>query len=350
MNKYLPLPSSPVRVLAVTNMFPTAEDRLYGIFVSSQMESIARAGARVHVEFIDGRSNNWNYLTGIARIRRVAATHDFDVVHAHFGLTGFVCLFQDLPLVVSFCGDDLLGNSDGRGGATVRSRPMVWMSRIAARRADAVICKSDSLAAALPQEVDRSRVSVIANGVDTALFCPGDRDEARRHLGISNSERLVLFPHNITQRVKRYDLASAAAAILVANGIEARLWVVNGVPHDQLPQYYRAADCLLLTSDHEGSPNTVKEGLCCDLPVVSVDVGDVKRLVQMTPGSKLVPRDPQQIAAALASVLNSQQRIDGSVVRDELGLSAVADRVLRVYYAAIGNARKSPSGAPVSKR
>jgi glycosyltransferase involved in cell wall biosynthesis len=333
--------SRAVRVLAVTNMYPTPDDPAYGVFVASQISSLTRLGVAVHVEFIDGRRSRLRYLVGIRRVRALASTGDFDVVHAHFGLTGFVCSFQPLPLVISYCGDDLLGASNGRGGSTIGSLPMVWLSRIAASRADQIICKSERLANALPRHVNRSRVSVIGNGVDTDIFSPGERNEARARLGIARDARLILFPHDVRQRVKRYDLAQAAVRTLRGRGVDGTLWVVNGVPHQQLPDYYRAADCLLLTSDHEGSPNTIKEGLCCDLPVVAVDAGDTARWIALASGSRIVDRTPDAIAEGLQAVLATGLRIDGSRIRAELGLSSVADRVLAVYEAALTSAPRS---------
>src|SRR5690349_6620714 len=173
-------PGSPLRVLAVTNMYPTAEDPSYGIFVASQMQSVEAAGARVTIEFVNGRRSDWEYARAVMRIRKRARPGMLDVVHAHYGLTGFVAAFQPLPLVVSFCGDDLFGTPNGRGRTTLKSRLGVWLSRLAARRADRIICKSEELRDALPAWVSRERVHVIGNGVDTARFCPGDRTLARK--------------------------------------------------------------------------------------------------------------------------------------------------------------------------
>ena len=336
--------SSPLRILAVTNMYPTVEDPAFGSFVASQMRSLESAGVSVTVDFLNGRQSNWEYLRAIHRIRQQAGRGGFDVVHAHYGLTGFIAAFQSLPLVVSFCGDDLLGTPDGSGGRTVKSRLAVHLSRIAARRADAIICKSEQLRDALPPKIDRSRVHVIGNGVDTTRFCPGDQAAARKRLGVGAhaTERLIIFPHSRRQAaVKRFDLAEGAVSALCALGVRARLWVVNGVAPEAMADYYRAADCFLLTSDHEGSPNTVKEALCCNLPVVSVDVGDVRRWLTLTPGCRLVARDPSDIARGLSEVLGWGGRVDGSRVRAEIASSVVAKQVLNVYSEAI--ARRSRS-------
>ena len=56
------------------------------------------------------------------------------------------------------------------------------------------------------------------------------------------------------------------------------------VPHYIMPLYMNACDVLLLTSLHEGSPNVVKEALACNLPVVSVPVGDIPERIGRVPG------------------------------------------------------------------
>jgi glycosyltransferase involved in cell wall biosynthesis len=323
-------------------MYPTPEDPTFGSFVASQMTSIAGAGAAVDVCFINGRRSAWAYLAAPLGVRRRARRGRFDVVHAHYGLSGFVAGFQPLPLVVSFCGDDLLGTPDGRGGHTPKSRVIRRLSLVAARRADGIICKSDELRDQLPRGALRDRARVIPNGVDTSRFAPGDRLAARRRLGVSPDAKLVLFPHTRREaRRKRFDLAEAALAALGCQGLAAELWVVNGVAPRDMPDYYRAADCVLLTSDHEGSPNVIKEALCCDLPVVTVDAGDVRRWLALAPGCAVVARDPAAIAAGLRTVFATAPGVDGSRVRAALGLAATAERVIGVYDEAIRRHRSA---------
>jgi len=331
-----------VRVLAVTNMYPSPADPVYGSFVARQVRSLVTTGAEVEVLFVDGRRGSWAYLAAVGRILAALRRGRFDVVHAHYGLTGFFAGFHRHPLVVSFCGDDLMGTPDGRGGTLFVSRVARRLSWLAARRADAIICKSEGLRRALRRKADRDRAHVIGNGLDVTLFRPGDRRGARERLGLLLTERIVLFPHSRQQAaVKRLALAEAAIAELRERGVEARLWVVNGVAPDDMPDYYRAADCLLLTSEHEGSPNTVKEALACDLPVVSTDVGDVRRWVDHADGCRLVSPDTKSVADGLIEVLSGRPHVDGSKVREILGGTAVAKAVLMAYDEAMA-ARAAP--------
>ena len=319
-----------LRVLALTNMYPTPEDPAFGAFVASQMNSIAEAGHSVEIDRIEGRRGVAAYPRAIARVRALARSGSFDLVHAHYGLSGFVASFQPLPFVVSFCGDDLLGTPAPGGGITMKSRLSRSLSRHAATRAAAIICKSAELRDALPRSQDRARARVIPNGVDLRLFRPGDRLDARRKLNLDPGELLILFPHTPEERRKRVDLARAAVDLLVKSGRPARLLIVSGRRPDEMPDFYQAADCLLLTSDWEGSPNVVKEALCCDLPVVSVNAGDVREWLDLA-GYSVVERNPAAIAAALARIPRGPAKGSGERIRSRLALPTIAAEIEAVY-------------------
>jgi glycosyltransferase involved in cell wall biosynthesis len=242
-----------------------------------------------------------------------------------------------------------LGTPDGRGGITWKSRLEIAFSRYAARRANAIVCKSEELRAALPRGDDRARAHVIPNGVNVHQFAPGDRLEARRRLGLDPQETLVLFPHTPGVSRKRQDLAEAGVGALAPRGVRARLWMVHGVPHALMPDHYRAADCLLLTSDQEGSPNVVKEALCCDLPVVSVNVGDVRVWVELGVGSQIVDRDPDAIAAGLQTVLRGDRRADGARVRAAVAADRIARQLIAVYADAMHHRDVGLAGVSVRR-
>jgi len=178
----------------------------------------------------------------------------------------------------------------------------------------------------------KDRVTVIPDGVDTQLFYPQPQREARERLGWGKEERIVLFNASMDPIVKDFDLAKAAIDIARQICGEIRWIVLDGhVSPQSIPWMMNAADCLLLTSRWEGSPNVVKEAIACSLPVVSVDVGDVcERLIGVEP-SAIVKRDPEMIARALAEMLRKPQRSNGSDLIKAISESAIAGKISSVY-------------------
>lgn len=321
-----------MRVLTVTNMWPRRDRPAFGAFVQSQVQSLEALGVDIALHVIAGDRGAAAYALDVPAVRRAVRRFRPDIVHAHYGLAGWTAQWQPRPLVVSFCGDDLLGTPGPRGGKTLKSQVVVRMSQAVAKRAAAIICKSRNLAAALERPADRARAHVIPNGVNVERFTPGSRDAARRVLGLDPVERLVLFPHAPEQaEQKGFALAEDLMQRVRSAEPAARLLHVTGVPHARMPDYYRAADCLLLTSKSEGSPNVVKEALACALPVVGVDAGDVQDWLLRVPGCRVVERRAEPLAGAVLEVLRSGTRVDASGIIAELDERAVARRIRAVY-------------------
>src|SRR5262249_62317038 len=110
------------------------------------------------------------------------------------------------------------------------------------------------------------------------------------------------------QPVKRHWLAEDAVRIARQSDADVELHVVSGGPPERMPLEMSACDALVLTSLHEGSPMVVKEALACNIPVVSVDVGDVAERMRGNPACRLVPPEPGAISSALDEVLHAGAR------------------------------------------
>ncbi|MEE9271175.1 MAG: glycosyltransferase [Candidatus Krumholzibacteria bacterium] len=316
----------------VTNMYPTDDNPGYGVFIKSQIDSITAAGHDVDVIFIDGRKSSWNYLAAVVRLRRMLKNGRYDVVHAHYGLSGMVARAQRrCPVVVSFCGDDLLGTSNGRGGITLKSRLLVWLGQVLAKSADGIILKSEQMKERLAFSSARQRAMVIPNGVDLEMFRPLERGDARDALGMKGDMPYVLFAGAPRVRVKRFDLAQAAVAIARKVYHDVELVTLDARPQSEVPLYMSACDVMLVTSDSEGSPNMVKEAMACNLPVVSVDAGDAWQVMGDAEHCHRAEREVADIADKLGRVLAVRARSDGRKHIGHLGLGAVAERVIGVY-------------------
>jgi glycosyltransferase involved in cell wall biosynthesis len=324
---------APSRVLVVTNLWPYAADPGYGAFVRAQMESLRAQGVEYDVLFINGRESKWNYLRGIGQLRKRLKAGSYGLIHAHFGLSGWVARCQvRLPVVVSFLGDDVLGRPRRDGSITLYGRFLQASSLVLARIVSAAIVKNSQM-----KRVLRSpSAHVIPNGVDLELFRPMDSLSARRELGLDLSKRFVLFPYDPAIPGKRFDIIEAAVGLARKHFPELEILIARGAPAARMPLFMNAADMLVLASMQEGSPNAVKEAMACNLPVIAVDVGDVTQLLGSAEGCYLVPRDAQAIAARIVAVCRKGGRSLGREQIARLSIEKVAAQIVDIYRDVLG--------------
>jgi teichuronic acid biosynthesis glycosyltransferase TuaC len=284
-----------VRILFVTNMYPTSERPGYGAFVWQQAEQLRQFGHLVDIINIEGFKSKLNYFKAAIQVVRRTSLKKYDVVHAHYGLSAFPAWFRfKAPLVITFHGSDVL----------VKGLFQSFSSRVASHLGDSVIIVSEEM---------RKKISgfLIPCGVDLRLFRPHDRAEARVRLGWSKDKYIVLFPFEPTRRVKRFDLAKAAVDRLVKEGLDVELVTVFRVENREMPWYYSGADAMILTSDSEGSPTSVKEALACNLPVIATDVGDISEIMSGVRGARICSQEVNDIARGLREVLELKDSSDG---------------------------------------
>jgi len=310
------------------------------IFAHKEIAHLERAGLETKTFMLEVSTNLRKVWSQVRAQRRLMLVYRPSIVHAHYGsLTAFisalVSFVSRVPLVITFRGSDLNPSpSDG----VLRSAAQKLLSRLGALGACGIICVSRRLRDNLWW--GRGKAVVIPSGVDMKIFQVIPRQEARKGLGWGDEERIVLFNAGRTPAVKRLDLAEASVASMRELIGEVRLVVLYGdTPHDEMPFYLSGADCLLITSDYEGSPDIVKEALACGLPIVSVDVGDIAERLDGVHPSRIVACDARAIGSAAAEIVLSGQRSNGRDAIRNLSATAVRDKILEVYHRVLGGAR-----------
>ncbi|MDS0475099.1 glycosyltransferase [Natrinema sp. 1APR25-10V2] len=260
-----------------------------------------------------------DYLRTIPEVVREAG-NGYDLIHAHYGLTGPMALAQvRKPVVLSLWGSDVHG-------------PVAPVSRASAPFCDEVVVMSEEMRDLLGRDC-----TVIPDGVDLEKFRPEPQDRARKRIGWDDSDGYdVLFPYSPAREVKNYPRAERVATV-VDNLLEGpvRLRTVSGVDHDAVSDYMNAADAMLLTSHSEGSPNSVKEALACNLPVVAVDVGDVRERLAGVESSHVAAND-EELVRGLLDVLERGERSNGREAAREVSINRTAERMLEVYERVAG--------------
>jgi glycosyltransferase involved in cell wall biosynthesis len=304
--------------LVVTNMWPSPREPRHGIFVQEQVRDLRARGADVAVIAFDGRSDVLEYVRAIRRVRSAVRNRQFDVVHAHYGLTGLVALFQrSIPVAVTFHGSD-----------TGFKRWQVPISRFVARRAALPIFVSRRGA----NRLGISDPLIIPAGVDLSMFPLRDRIEARTALGWTDDQLALVFPGDPANPVKNFPLYEAMVEKLRCRGVEVRPVLLTGLDRTGVATLLAGADATVVTSLAEGSPVTVRESLAVGTPVVSVDVGDVADVLSDLPGCRVVDRRAEALAdAVMACVSVPPAREHLRQVAERTSGDQVAERLLAAY-------------------
>jgi teichuronic acid biosynthesis glycosyltransferase TuaC len=306
-----------MRVLVLTNMYPTRKKPAFGTFVQEQVEALRREGVEIEVLSVDGSKFKLNYLWGVFRLWGRLLHRRYDLIHAHYVFSGIIARAQFVcPVVVTHHGLEAF---------------MTWQripSRLIIPLVDRVILVSEQQREKLGCK--NGKAAVIPCGVDLQLFQPASGEEARKQLGLPLDKKLVLF-FGHSRPEKRYDIAKAAIDLVRKEDPAVELVLVSNKPHESMPAYMSACDALLLVSDGEGSPTVIKEAMACNLPVVSVAVGDVPAVIGGVDGCYLCKQEPGDAAEKILLALRRGQRTNGRQKVASLEDSVIAKRILAVY-------------------
>jgi glycosyltransferase involved in cell wall biosynthesis len=316
-----------MRVLIVTNMWPTDERPALGSFVRDQVEALRRIdGLDVEVFAFTPTGGLKPYARAARELRKRHGGDDFDVVHAHYGITAWCTLvLRGAPRVVTFHGTDLGHPRFGR------------LSRRVANRVDLAATVSCWLArqpnAGLPGAGDARRVAVLPCGVNLARFERIDRREARERLGLKADARYLLFPSDPSRPEKRHDRARE-----LADAAGAELLSYDATPPSDVPLLINAANAVIVTSEREGFGLAALEALACDVPILSTDVGIAPLALSGIEGALAAPFDVDRWLTALRPHLDDPDpRVEG---RDRAALfdsNRMAMRVFEAYRALTQN-------------
>lgn len=287
-------------------------------FVYEQMNSLRSLGVECKSILIEGGIRG--YLRAIGQVRNAITEFSPHIVHAHYGLCGLIASIQrKVPVVTTYHGSDL---HDKR--LRILSQGSILLSRL-----NIVVC--GDLANRLFKQ---SSIRIIPCGVDTQLLVPMKKEDARLELGWNPGKRYILFSKEFCNKAKNYPLAKAGVEEYnrrYANGAEAELLEFIGYSREQVRLLYNAVDCVLMTSDHEGSPQFIKEAMACNCPIVSVDVGDVKQVISGVGGCFLAERDPDDLAIKLDHAIKHGQSRGRERILEKYESGVIAEKIVNVY-------------------
>mgnify|MGYP006423712131 FL=1 len=285
--------------------------------VLNQYKSLIDIGLDMDLYTIEGQGI-LGYLKNIIPLRRKIKTDNYNVVHAHYSLSGIVAsLASAKPLIVSLMGSD--------------THITGWIKKVTLyfqkRNWDATILKSSDM----QNKLNLNSYQILPNGVNTDRFCPMSKNEARNILNIGHNDKILVFIANPKREEKNFKLAEDTLTCIKTQNV--KLITVNNVPNEKIPLYLNAADALVLTSLYEGSVNVVKEAMSCNTPIVSTDVGDVQKNISGLQNCFISSNRPEDFASKIDQVLMSDQRSNGRdrIFKLKLDSVSIANKLKETY-------------------
>ncbi len=313
-----------MRVLVVTNFMPDPSAPQRGRWVRDQVDEIRRHGIDVDVfEFARGRNE---YIPATRRLRSLLRRERFDLVHAHYGLAGWVAQLAGAdPLIVTFHGTDVRHHIVGP-----LSRRLAWRVDLVAGVSRALFEPEDGRPGlpAVPGS------AVLPCGPDLRRFEAMPRAQARRELGLDPDRSYLFFPANPNRPEKRHDRAAEVAAACGAD-----LLTGGSIDPEQMPLWINAANAVLVTSDYEGFGMATVEALACDVPVLSTNVGIAPYALGGIEGCLCAPFDAAAWATVARRHLQAEDpRVAGASRAATLSAAGMAERVIVAYRAVLEDA------------
>lgn len=303
-------------------LFVSSGNKKGGIspIVFSQGESLKHVGASVEYYSIDAKGIR-GYLKHLIPLSKVIRKGNFDIIHAHYSLCGFLATLASpisSKMVVS-----LMGSFKAY---TLK----YYLIRILAKyRWKAVIVKSKRM----QEQIGLQKPFLIPNGVQLSRFENQlNREELKAELNVSKNDKLVIFVSNPERPEKNYKLCEDIVKKL--NDTNVKLIAVFNKTPSEVAEYMQIADVLMLTSLSEGSPNVIKEAMAACCPIVTTNVGDVEYLLEGLEGTYIMKTfNAEEGASLLRYALDFNKKTDGVNRLKKLGLTSeeVANRIINLY-------------------
>ncbi len=175
--------------------------------------------------------------------------------------------------------------------------------------------------------VHKENVHPVYQGVDTDRFVTEDKQVARSWLGLDPDRPLMLWVGRMVSvknlemlintcemKANRGDdfvlclvgdgpLRPQLEQMVKEKGLEDIISFIGTVNHEELPNWYQAADLTVLCSHSEGLPNVFRESLACGTPFVSTDVGSISEIADSSYAMLSEPGNELELLHAIDTVL-----------------------------------------------
>lgn len=280
-------------------------------------------------------------------------------IHDCFSFTGLCSYFEDCDKYKSHC------NACPQLGSTKEKDLSYTVFDMKKKRYSSlnfhIVSPSKWLAKAAKESVllNKYPVTVIPNGIDTSVFAPMDKEEAKKSLSLDPKKKTILFggisamadPRKGGDLLK--DSLNKLSEVYSENEIELLIFGAEkkddytfnfpakflGYVSEEsdLDLAYNAADVTIVPSTHENLPNTILESLSCGTPVVAFNIGGNPDMIDHQQNGYLAkPYDTSDLTAGINYILgnNEDKGLSHNArkkVLDNFKIEDIAERYVQLY-------------------
>ena len=200
----------------------------------------------------------------------------------------------------------------------------------------------------------KGKITVIPTGIDVKKFLPIQKKVLRKKYNFSSQDKIIIFigriekEKNLSMLIEAFckikEQLEKAKLVLVGKGREEHLLklktrelnlknviFMGEVENEKIPELLNCANVFALCSLFEGSPTVIKEALACNLPIVSVDVGDVKEVIEGIDGCYIAKRDINDFSKKIIRILTENKKIDSREKMFRYSSENIGKKTLDVY-------------------
>lgn len=305
-------------ILIICSRYPTIIQPQRNIFIKEQIEAVRKLDSTFHFDVfqINRNSRKINYLTAVLRLRSIIKQKTYNLFHAHYGLSALSSVWQKrIPVIATYHGSDINTNYSRFCIKWIIQQKTTFNIFVNQKHSRLMKNPKNSM--------------VIPCGVDLDIFHPLDKNYARAKLGWSSKKKYIVFPSEFKRFEKNSSMAKKAIAHLGDNNVN--LIELKGYTRNEVNYILNASDLLLMTSISEGSPQTIKEAMACNLPIVSTDVGDVREVIGNTEGCFITTCRLENVVEKIQMALDFNKRTNGHKNINHLDINNVAEKIISVY-------------------
>jgi glycosyltransferase involved in cell wall biosynthesis len=248
-------------------MWPYSGKIFYGIFVKEQVEALTRYFPDFDNKlwFIRGwgYTGKFNYIFSIFHLNWHLLFYKYDIIHIHSALSGIFLLFAPSKknVIITLHGTEILDTRQYR------------ISKYVIKKAKYLICVSNEIESIIKKDNPNITTNVVPCAVRDDFFV----DNRKKKDAIIR----IAFASSKHRTVKNYPLfMEIISRMRMVCSHEIQTIELNNKTREEILADLNAADLLIMTSLHEGSPQIIKEAMCCNTPVICSNVGDVQYMLE----------------------------------------------------------------------